>query len=79
MKVEICLYASLASRLPGICKGNSCTLDISDGMSVQGLLDQLNIAADEPKIMFLNGIHARLNDLLKDGDRVAIFPPIAGG
>ena len=79
MKVHVSLYASLASRLPPGCKGNACTLDLDDGTAISGLLDQLQIAIEEPKIIFLNGIHARLGDVLKDSDRIAIFPPIAGG
>jgi molybdopterin converting factor small subunit len=27
----------------------------------------------------LNGIHARGDEVLKDGDRVGAFPPVAGG
>lgn len=79
MKVQISLYASLASRLPAGCKGNSCTLELGEGTSIEGLLEQLQIEMQEPKIIFLNGVHARLGDLLKENDRVAIFPPIAGG
>jgi len=79
MKVEISLYASLASRLPERCKGNTCTLIVAEGATVGGLLDHLHIAADEPKIVFLNGVHARPDDTLKEGDRVGVFPPIAGG
>jgi molybdopterin converting factor small subunit len=54
-------------------------MELTDGMSVRQLLNQLNIGIDEPKILFINGVHARLDDLINDGDRVAIFPPIAGG
>jgi molybdopterin converting factor small subunit len=46
---------------------------------VKDVLDKLNIAEDEPKIIFLNGIHAKPDDRLKEGDRLAVFPPIAGG
>lgn len=79
MKVEVSLYASLASRLPAGCKGTTCTLVVAEGTTVGGLLDHLAIAPDEPKIVFLNGVHARREDPLKEGDRVGVFPPIAGG
>ena len=79
MKVSVSLYASLAARLPKGCSGNVYTLDLREGTSIQELLDVLNIEHDEPKIMFRNGVHARLDDILEDGDRFAVFPPIAGG
>jgi molybdopterin converting factor small subunit len=31
------------------------------------------------KLIFLNGIHAKDNEVLKDGDRLGVFPPVAGG
>ncbi len=79
MKLEICLYASLASLLPEKTGSNSCVMEVADGISVEALLTQLNIPLHVPKIIFLNGIHAELSNTLKDGDRLAVFPPIAGG
>ncbi len=79
MRINLSLYASLASHLPEKCTGNSCTLELPNGTSIRELLDQLNIGIDEPKVMFVNGVHARLDDIVKDEDRLAIFPPIAGG
>lgn len=79
MKVNVGLYASLAVHLPEGCSGNMCSLELREGTSIQELLDALNIAHNEPKIMFLNGVHAHLEDILEDGDRFAVFPPIAGG
>lgn len=79
MKVDVCLYASLASRLPDRSRGNSCFMDLADGTTVAELLQQLGISVDQPKILFINGVHAKPEDVIKDGDRVAVFPPIAGG
>jgi len=39
----------------------------------------LKIGLEVPKIIFLNGLHAGFDDVLKNGDRLAVFPPIAGG
>ena len=79
MKVDVRLYAALASRLPENRTGNTCAMEIRSGMSVRDVLLELKIAENEPKIMFVNGVHAKLDDVLKDGDRLAVFPPIAGG
>jgi molybdopterin converting factor small subunit len=34
---------------------------------------------DKVKIIFLNGIHASGEETLREGDRVGVFPPVAGG
>ena len=34
---------------------------------------------DEPRIVFIGGKHAPEDTVLSDGDRLAIFPPVAGG
>ncbi len=77
--VQINLYASLAEHLPQSRQGNSCTMEVEPGTTVEQLLDQLTIPEDAPKITFLNGVHSTLKEELKEGDRVAVFPPIAGG
>ena len=79
MKLHLHLYASLASHLPEKSGRNSCTLEVADGMSIRQLLTQLEIPENAPKILFRNGLHAELDEIIEDGDRVAIFPPIAGG
>jgi molybdopterin converting factor small subunit len=54
-------------------------MEIPDRASVRDLLIQLEIGPNELKIVFLNGVHAGQDQMLKDGDRIAVFPPIAGG
>ncbi|HTY23093.1 MAG TPA: MoaD/ThiS family protein [Desulfomonilaceae bacterium] len=78
MKVQIHLYATLASYLPDSgAEANS--IEASDGSSIGTVLNRLGIPPDAPKIILLNGVHADLQTILKDGDKLAVFPPIAGG
>jgi sulfur-carrier protein len=79
MKISLHLYASLGVRLPEHATGNSCIMEIHDGKRVQEVLDEMDIPADYPKIIFLNGRHAQGEEILHEGDRLAVFPPIAGG
>ncbi len=79
MKIELRLYASLGRYLPENREGNTCSLEISPGTTIDGLLRALNIPPGAPKVVFLNGVHARGDEVLKDGDRVGAFPPVAGG
>ncbi len=79
MKVQLQLYATLARHLPENREGNSCTVEVSEGTSLGDLLSELQIPPHAPKIILRNGVHADLKTVLRDGDRVAVFPPIAGG
>lgn len=79
MKIELNLFASLAEYLPDKGKGNPNRLDLAEGTTIQGLIALLRIPPEAPKIIFRNGIKALTDEALKDGDRVGLFPPLAGG
>ncbi len=74
MKVEINLYASLARFVP-----RRGPVEIDGETTILGLLRRLNVPLDKVKIIFLNGIHASGEETLSDGDRIGVFPPVAGG
>jgi molybdopterin converting factor small subunit len=79
MKIELRLYASLAAFMPEKKTGNAWMLEVREGTTVQDLVQQLKVPKKEIKVIFLNGIHAKDGDILKEGDRVGIFPAVAGG
>jgi sulfur carrier protein ThiS len=54
-------------------------MDLDEGTTVENLFADLDIPSDSPKITFVNGVHAEPDRVLEEGDRVAVFPPIAGG
>lgn len=79
MNIDIALFAYLADYQPDGLGGRlprAFTLD--EGTSVADVIASLGLP-DEPRIVFLNGKHAEEPDALTDGDRLAIFPPVAGG
>jgi len=79
LQVELHLYASFKKFLPGNCGDNYCRLDVEEGTTVKDLLEKIHIPLNAPKVIFLNGIHAKGDEVLKDGDRLGAFPPVAGG
>jgi sulfur-carrier protein len=79
MKIDLNLFASLAPLLPEKSTGHSCVMEVPDGKTVTEVLEELKIPPEMPKIVFLNGLHAKGDEKLKDGDRLTVFPPIAGG
>jgi sulfur-carrier protein len=74
MKVELNLYASLARFVP-----RTGPMEVDGETTILGLLRHLDVPLDKVKIIFLNGIHASGNETLREGDRVGVFPPVAGG
>ena len=43
------------------------------------VLDHLDIPQEEVAIYLINGRHSSFSDSIKDGDILAIFPPVGGG
>lgn len=79
MKVLVILYATLAHLLPRDSQGNTCVMDVSEGTTVSDVLNSLKVPGDAVKVIFLNGRHANEDQPLQEGDRLAVFPPVAGG
>jgi sulfur carrier protein ThiS len=79
MKIEVVLYAQLACLLPGDRTGNAASMEVEDGCTIRDVLVSLNVPPNAPKILFVNGRHAKDDQVLAEGNRLAVFPPIAGG
>jgi molybdopterin converting factor small subunit len=79
MKIEIQLFASLAQYMPGQAGNASRVMEVAEGMTVGEVLKTLKVPAGLAKLLFRNGVHTREEEVLQDGDRLAVFPPIAGG
>lgn len=80
MRIELKLYASLARYGPEDSVGKPPqAMEIAEGTTVKGLLGVLKVPEEAVKVVFVNGIHVRGEEVLKEGDRVGVFPPVAGG
>jgi molybdopterin converting factor small subunit len=79
VRVTLSLYASLERYLPEDRQGNSCTLEMEEGSLVSHLFTRLSIPSGIPRLIFINGVHASKEAVLKNGDEVGVFPPVAGG
>lgn len=79
MNVQLALFAHLSQYQPDGRGGRSPrSLELAEGTSVGDVIATLGLP-DDPRVVFVNGRHADDERLLADGDRLAIFPPIAGG
>ncbi|MBT8358417.1 MAG: MoaD/ThiS family protein [Desulfobacterales bacterium] len=79
MKVEVNLYATLKKYMNKETFGQSSTIDADDGLCVEDMIQQLKIPSDLVKLIFINGVHGKRDTILKDGDRLGLFPPVGGG
>lgn len=80
MKIELKLYASLGKYLPqAVREKKQGYLEIREGTTIKTLLEELKVPLETVKLIFINGVHAKHDDVLKEGDRVGVFPPVAGG
>ncbi len=79
MTVHVALFAYLSRYQPDGQGGRQARpVDVADGATVGELIAGLGLP-DGPRAVFVNGRHAADDQPLSDGDRLAIFPPIAGG
>jgi sulfur carrier protein ThiS len=79
MRIELKLYASMASLKPENVGAGPWAMEVSEGTTIQNLLEELKVPRERVKLVFLNGVHANNDDILKEGDRVGVFPAVAGG
>jgi len=80
MKVEVKLYASLGRYMPqAVLERGQNYLEVGEGTTIKSLLENLKVPHETVKLIFLNGVHAKDTEVLKDGDRLGVFPPVAGG
>lgn len=80
MKIQLNLFAFLTGYLPDKKSGGFANLvEVEEGTTIKSLLEGLKVPPELPKIIFLNGVHAEETATLKDGDRLGVFPPLAGG
>jgi molybdopterin converting factor small subunit len=79
MEIEVKLFATLMDYLPKGSSRFSCKMEVDDRTRVQDVLSRLNIPDDIPKIILINGIHGKKEQILKEGDVLSVFPPVAGG
>ena len=79
IKVDCRLYAGLRKYAPEHGLGEAMKLELPEGTTLAELYAQLKVPHDEVKRTFVNGISKGSDHKISDGDRVALFPPIAGG
>jgi len=79
MQVKVKLFATLRDYLPKDSDGRSCQVTIDKATTIEQIIAQFKIPEEIPKIILVNGLNGTMDQTLKEGDEVSIFPPVAGG
>lgn len=85
MRITLKLYASLAQHLPPDARdGNIVELDVAPGTSILQLVEPYNLPPKLVHLVLVNGVYVppaerSAPQRLRDGDVLAIWPPVAGG
>ena len=84
MRVTVKLYAGLQDYLPVKTNANSAPLEIDADTTVYQVIDRFQIPRDEAHLILLNGVFVEpdardMAGLFKEGDTLAVWPPVAGG
>lgn len=74
MRVTVKLFATLRE---GRFKAEE--KELVDGSRVLDVFGMLNMKSEEIAICLVNGRDADEHHILKDGDTLALFPPVGGG
>jgi sulfur carrier protein len=74
MKISVKLFASLRDFGPNIEEKS-----VPGNSTVESVVNSLSLPEDIPLLTLVNGVHADLKETLKEGDVLALFPPVGGG
>lgn len=88
MRITFKAFATLGEYLPRahaghVRTGNELPLDVADGTTVQAVIDRFPMPRALVHLVLVNGEYIvpseRARHVLREGDALAIWPPIAGG
>jgi sulfur carrier protein ThiS len=84
MRITFKLFAQLQDYLPAEArKTNACSVEIEEATSVAQVIERFKLPARLVHLVLLNGAFVppaeRDLRILRDGETLAIWPPVAGG
>ncbi len=81
MKITVKLFANLRELAPEQAQKGQWQLDLQQGGSLTDALKEIGFTAEQKEtvIIMVNGRVAKEDQVLKNGDEVSVFPPLAGG
>lgn len=77
--VYLRLYSTLTKYLKGNRVGEAVPVDLAAGANIKDLIGKLGIAREEVFLVSVNGQIEGHDYVLREGDEVSLFGPVAGG
>ena len=79
--VQIKMFMNFRKYLPSDSRDGKAVVSMQEGATLQDLMGMLGIPGDEQGTAVINGISYGVADtqVLRDGDVVSFFSPVAGG
>lgn len=72
--IEVRLFATFREG-----RDNVSFLEQKDFKTAGEIIDHLRIPREEVAILLINGLYSPIDTSIKDGDVIALFPPVGGG
>lgn len=83
MKITLKLFATLGELLPETARENAAEIDVPEGVTANQIIDQHRVPRELAHLVLLNGVYVapeqRNLASIKEGDVLAVWPPVAGG
>jgi sulfur carrier protein ThiS len=83
MQIKLKLFATLTDYLPSSAVKNELPLTIDERTTIEHLIAQFNLPRSLVHLVLVNGFYIppqeRALRTFREGDVLAIWPPIAGG
>ncbi len=83
MTLIVKLYALLGDYLPPGTRGHEMRLEIEPGTTISQVIERLGIPERMAHLVLVDGTYvepgARAGRVLREGEVLAIWPPVAGG
>ena len=84
VRITFKLYAGLTQYLPADARiGNAMPLDLPEGTTILKAIEPFGLPPHLVKLVLIDGVYIapeqRGERVLKDGEVLAIWPPVAGG
>ncbi len=82
MQVTFKLFATLMQHLPSAAGKHAITLEVEAAVTPNQLIDRFSVPRSQVHLVLVNGVYLAAkerNKPLRDGDVLAVWPPVAGG
>ncbi len=79
MKVKVKLFATFQKYLPEGSGLEGVEIEVPEGTTLKDLYTRFALPEETPKITLVDGKHQKEDYIVRAGETISVFPPIAGG